>query len=71
VKIYKTKDNNVIDKIIKIIAIIKKINISLFTLNFILIRFNYLSPENLKIYYNENKMVINIIYSIQFLVFII
>ena len=47
-KIYKTKDNNVIDKIIKIIAIIKKINISLFTLNFILIRFNYLSPENLK-----------------------
>ncbi len=63
-KIYKTKDNNVIDKIIKIIAIIKKINISLFTLNFILIRFNYLSPENLKIYYNENKMVINIIYSI-------
>ena len=63
-KIYKTKDNNVIDNNIKIIAIIKKINISLFILNFILIRFNYLSPENLKIYYNENKMVINIIYSI-------
>ena len=63
-KIYKTKDNNVIDQNIRIIAIIKKINISLFILNFILIRFNYLSPGNLKIYYNENKLLINIIYSI-------
>ena len=60
----KIKDSNVIDKNTKIIAIIKKINISLFILNFILIRFNYLSPINLKIYYNENKMLINIIYSI-------
>ena len=63
-KNYKTKDNNVVDKNTKIIAIIKKINICLFILNFVLIRFNYLSPINLKIYYNENKLLVNIIYSI-------
>ena len=63
-KNYKAKDNNVIDKNTKIIHIVKKINISLFILNFILIRFNYLSPINLKIYYNENKLLINTIYSI-------
>ena len=62
-KNYKSKDNRIIVKNSKIISKLKKVNICLFILNFLFIRFNFLSPKDLKIFYYKNKILVNIVYS--------
>ena len=47
----------------KIISILNKISIFLIFVNYVMISLNALSPIDLKIYYNNNKIPINIIYS--------
>ncbi len=60
---YDSSDNNKIQKKQKIINILKKICIFLLIVNFGMVRLNILSPKNLKIFYDRNKILINIIYS--------
>ena len=55
-KNYKSKDNRIIAKNSKIISKLKKVNICLFILNFLFIRFNFLSPKDLKIFYYKNNL---------------
>ena len=73
-KNYKTKDSKIIMQNSKISSKFKKVNICLFILNFAFIRFNFLSPKDLKIFYYKNKVLVNIVYSCQglyYLAFII
>ena len=62
-KNYNSKDNRIIAKNSKIISKFKKVNICLFILNFAFIRFNFLSPKDLKIFYYKNQVFVNIVYS--------
>ena len=62
-KYYKTIGHKDSLKYMNRILKLKKMSICLFLLNFGIIRFNILSPNNFKIYYKENKFFENIIYS--------
>ena len=73
-KNYKAKDIRIIMKNTKIISKLKKLNICLFILNFAFIRFNFLSPKDLKIFYYKNNILVNFVYSclgLYYLIFII
>ena len=73
-KNYKAKDNRIIVKNSKIISKLKKVNICLFILNFSFIRFNFLSPKDLKIFFYKNNILVNIVYSclgLYYLIFLI
>ena len=62
-KLNKENNDEIIFKIKKKIPILNKICIIFIGFNFTSIRLNILSPKELKIFYDKNKILINIIYS--------
>ena len=61
---YGSNDYKTIEKKQKIITILKKICICLIIVNFGMIRLKFFSPKTLKIFYDKNKFIVNIVYSI-------